>query len=346
MACPPKVGYRRRCRAAYGRHVLVRRFAPKTSNGAFRAAALLREGSISVRFLCVMLFNRYLKFFLEMGTRMVRRPEPIRAPDRHRWDGSVGMLHEAVTFAAIATLAELRSGGELCRCVTPPQLVPTKTTRRKTAMKTRAAVAVGEGQAARDHGGRSRRPEGRRGAGRDQGHRHLPHRRVHALRRRPRRAVPGHPRPRGRRHRRRCRAGRDQREEGRPRHPALHARMPAVPVLPLAQDQPVHGHPRHPGPGRDAGRHLALLARRQEAASTTWAPPRSRTSPCCPRSRSPRSARTRPSTRSATSAAASPPASAPSSTPPRWSPAPRPSCSGSAASASTSSRACGSPAPT
>ena len=53
--------------------------------------------------------------------------------------------------------------------------------------------------------------------------------------------------------------GRHQREEGRPRHPALHARMPPVPVMPVAQDQPVHGHPRHPGPGRDARRHVPLL---------------------------------------------------------------------------------------
>ena len=78
--------------------------------------------------------------------------------------------------------------------------------------------------------------------------------------------VPGDPRPRGRRRRGRGRAGRHLGEEGRPRHPALHAGMPAVPVLPVAQDQPLHRDPRHPGPGRDAGRHLALLARRQEAA--------------------------------------------------------------------------------
>ena len=80
------------------------------------------------------------------------------------------------------------------------------------------------------------------------------------------RAVSGHPRARGRGHRRRRRARRHQREEGRPRHPALHARVPAMPLVPVAQDQPVHGDPRHAGPGRDAGRHVALLARRQEAA--------------------------------------------------------------------------------
>ncbi len=51
------------------------------------------------------------------------------------------------------------------------------------------------------------------------------------------------------------------RQEGRPRHPALHAGVPPVPVLPVAQDQSVHGHPRHPGPGPDAGRLQPLLDR-------------------------------------------------------------------------------------
>ena len=35
------------------------------------------------------------------------------------------------------------------------------------------------------------------------------------------------------------------RQAGRPRHPALHARVPAVPVLPVAEDQPLHRDPRH-----------------------------------------------------------------------------------------------------
>ena len=56
---------------------------------------------------------------------------------------------------------------------------------------------------------------------------------------------------------------RDQREERRSRHSAVYAGMPAVPVLPVAQDQSLHRDPRHPGPGPDARRHLALLARRQ-----------------------------------------------------------------------------------
>ena len=53
------------------------------------------------------------------------------------------------------------------------------------------------------------------------------------------------------------------REAGRPRHPALHAGVPAVPVLPVAEDQPLHRDPRHAGQGPDAGRHLALLVERQ-----------------------------------------------------------------------------------
>src|SRR5262249_49293027 len=60
--------------------------------------------------------------------------------------------------------------------------------------------------------------------------------------------------------------GRDEREKGRPRHSALYAGMPAMPVVSVAQDQFVHRHPCDAGPGRDARRHLALLVRRQEAA--------------------------------------------------------------------------------
>ena len=52
--------------------------------------------------------------------------------------------------------------------------------------------------------------------------------------------------------------------EGRPRHPALHARVPRLQVVPLAQDQPLHGDPRHAGQGRHARRHQPLLDRRHE----------------------------------------------------------------------------------
>ena len=51
--------------------------------------------------------------------------------------------------------------------------------------------------------------------------------------------------------------------QGRSRHSALHARVPAVQVVPVAQDEPVHGDPRDAGQGRDARRHEPLLARRQ-----------------------------------------------------------------------------------
>ena len=50
---------------------------------------------------------------------------------------------------------------------------------------------------------------------------------------------------------------------GRPRHPALHAGMPAVQNLPVAPLQPVHRHPRHARQGPDAGRHIALQVRRR-----------------------------------------------------------------------------------
>ena len=49
-------------------------------------------------------------------------------------------------------------------------------------------------------------------------------------------------------------------EEGRSRHPALHAGMPAVRVLPQPQDQPVRGDPRHAGTRRHARRHQPVLA--------------------------------------------------------------------------------------
>ena len=59
-------------------------------------------------------------------------------------------------------------------------------------------------------------------------------------------------------------AGRDLGEAGRPRDPALHARMPAVQKLPQPEDQSLHRDPRHPGQGRDARRHLALLPQGQD----------------------------------------------------------------------------------
>src|SRR5215472_9293426 len=64
------------------------RISDGTCRSARSPAALLREGSISVRLLCVMLFDRYLKFFLEWKSA---GPEPTRAPHRHR-RGAVGIV--------------------------------------------------------------------------------------------------------------------------------------------------------------------------------------------------------------------------------------------------------------
>ena len=50
----------------------------------------------------------------------------------------------------------------------------------------------------------------------------------------------------------------------RSRHPALHAGMPAVPVVPVAQDQSLHRDPRHARRRRDAGRLVAVFAQGRE----------------------------------------------------------------------------------
>ena len=237
----------------------------KISSHAFpRGRALARRPGFGQASLCNT-FQSILEVFSKWELARLRGRNPCERPDAavgtRRWEpvrghccrGHCRCGHRRIPLSAFL--------------MHPPlQCVPTTTTRRKCRHENPCRRRIGEGQAARDRGGRPGGAESRRGAGRGEGHRHLPHRRVHALRRRPRRAVPGHPGPRGCRHRRRCRAGRDQREEGRPRHSALHARMPAMPVVPVAQDQSVHRHSRDPGPGRHAGRHLALLARRQEAA--------------------------------------------------------------------------------
>ena len=122
---------------------------------------------------------------------------------------------------------------------------------------------MGGRQASRDRRGRPRRAEGRRSSRADRRHRRLPHRCVHAVRCRSGRPVPGHPRPRRRRHRAGSRPRRDQRQARRPRDSALHARVRRVRVLPIRQDQSLPGDPRDARQGPDAGRHLALLERRQ-----------------------------------------------------------------------------------
>ena len=74
--------------------------------------------------------------------------------------------------------------------------------------------------------------------------------------------VPGDLRSRRRGRRGRRRPRRDDAQEGRSRHSAVHAGVPAVQVVPVAQDESVHGDPRDAGQGRDARRHQPLLARR------------------------------------------------------------------------------------
>src|SRR5262249_50791496 len=89
-------------------YVLVRRFTLKTSNAAFRAAALLREGSISVRFLCVMLFDRYVKFFLA-GSRMVLGDGTHMSAAPPLLGRVSETAYEAISVAAMTTFAGPRS---------------------------------------------------------------------------------------------------------------------------------------------------------------------------------------------------------------------------------------------
>ena len=79
-----------------------------------------------------------------------------------------------------------------------------------------------------------------------------------------RRALPGDLRPRGRRRGRRRGPGVTSLRKGDHVIPLYTPGVPAVQVVPVAQDQPVHGDPRHAGPGRDAGRHQPVLDRRRE----------------------------------------------------------------------------------
>ncbi len=110
-------------------------------------------------------------------------------------------------------------------------------------------------------------PKGRRGAGRNQGDRHLPYRQVHAFGRGSRGLVSRHPGSRRRGHRGRSRPRRHRAAQRRSCHPPLHARMPPVQVLPFGQDQSLHRDPHDPGQGRPARWHEPLLHRRQALAA-------------------------------------------------------------------------------
>ena len=102
---------------------------------------------------------------------------------------------------------------------------------------------------------------------------------------------------------------RQQPEERRSRHSAVHARVPAVRILSVPQDQPVRGDPRHAGQGRDAGWHQPFLLPAGSQFTTTWALRLLRISPFCRKSHWRKSAPTRHLRKSATSAAALPLAS-------------------------------------
>ena len=123
--------------------------------------------------------------------------------------------------------------------------------------------------------------------------------------------------PRGRRHRRGAGCRSQQRQGGRSRDPALHARMRRVQVLQVRQDQSLPGDPRHAGQGRDARRHEPFLAEGQADPALHGHLDVLRIHGAARDFRRQGRARRRRSRRSACSAAASPRASAPCSTPRR-----------------------------
>ena len=127
--------------------------------------------------------------------------------------------------------------GHRYRCGGPP---PTTKTKRRVAMKTRAAIAWAPNQPLGNRRDRSRRTQGWRGSRPDRDDEPLPHRCLHPLGRRSGGAFPLRPRSRGLRRGRRGRQGRHLCRPGRPRDPALRSRrIPTVltssrarPILP------------------------------------------------------------------------------------------------------------------
>ena len=124
-------------------------------------------------------------------------------------------------------------------------------------MDVRAAVAHRAGEPLTVETVQPRGPARRRGAGRDKAT-GVCHTDEYTRSGDDPRAYSVHPRARGRRHRGRRRRRRDHGQEGRPRHPALHAGVP--PAHPACRARPtVHRDPRHARPGRHARRHVAVL---------------------------------------------------------------------------------------
>src|SRR5262249_6594971 len=93
-----------------------------------------------------MLFHRYLKFFLDMGIRMVRWPEPNPTGAPSWWGGRRGTRNGVFPLPPFTAWAGSRWGGCFCPLGFPPRLAQPKGGRRKTAMKTRAAVALEKGK--------------------------------------------------------------------------------------------------------------------------------------------------------------------------------------------------------
>jgi alcohol dehydrogenase-like protein len=184
-----------------------------------------------------------------------------------------------------------------------------------------------------------RRAQSLRSAGRDQSHRHLPHRRVHALRRRSGSTIPVDPGPRRRRRRRDVGPGVTSVKKGdhviplytpecRQCPSCLSRKTNLCTAIRATQGQglmpdgtsrfSLEGKKLHHYMGTSTFSNFTVLPEIAVAKIREDAPFDKVCYIGC----------------------ASPPGSAPSSTPPRWSPAPSASCSGSAASASRSSRGC------
>jgi hypothetical protein len=134
---------------------------------------------------------------------------------------------------------------------------------RGGAMKTRAAVAWAAGKPLTDRERWISGPARRRSAGGVKATGHLPHRPVHPLRADPEGLFPAILGHEGAGIVREVGAGVTSLEVGDHVIPALHTRMPAVQILPVAQDQPLPEDPRDAGQGAHARRDVALLAQRQ-----------------------------------------------------------------------------------
>ena len=88
----------------------MRRFAPNISNGAFRTAALLREGFDFSQVSLCNAFQSILEVFFEAGSSGGSRAGTHASDLQLPLGRTSGSLHEAVTFTFIAMFAEFFSG--------------------------------------------------------------------------------------------------------------------------------------------------------------------------------------------------------------------------------------------